>query len=313
MRVKDGFEFSNIHYPFNQDRALRIIDKLHSIDEYVEYINSYEIKEAEIIMPSLAFLDKCPTLKRIKISPVSTAEQKFDFSTIHRSLELESLNCINEFCFLEKREMSQAVDIDCSKFSNLKYLSISANRGSINYENLDSLQTLIVGGYNNAEGNLKGMFSSKIVDTLQLNECGERSLDGIEISEKMQCLYLSYNRKLEDISALAKVKSTLKALRIVNCAKIKDFSILNELENLELLEVWGTNSLPDLKFLNNLKKLKTFIFNVNILDGDLTPCLNLSYVYCGKSKKYYNLSDKDLPKGMYIRGNESIEEWRRLE
>jgi len=129
----------------------------------------------------------------------------------------------------------------------------------------------------------------------------------------MQCLYLLYNRKLEDISALAKVKSTLKALRIVNCAKIKDFSVLSELENLELLELWGSNSLPDLKFLNNLKKLKTFIFNVNILDGDLTPCLNLSYVYCGKSKRYYNLKDKDLPKGRYIRGNESIDEWRRLE
>lgn len=264
-------------------------------------------------MTSLDFLDRCPTVKHIKISPVSISEQIFDFSTIHRSSELISLHCINEFCFLEKREMSRAVDIDCSKFSNLKYLSISANRGSTNYENLDALQTLVVGGYNNAEGNLKGMFSSKIVDTLQLNECGERSLDGIERSENMQCLYLLYNRKLEDISALAKVKSTLKALRIVNCAKIKDFSVLSELENLELLELWGSNSLPDLKFLNNLKKLKTFIFNVNILDGDLTPCLNLSYVYCGKLKRYYNLKDKDLPKGRYIRGNESIDEWRRLE
>lgn len=313
MRIKDGFEFSNIHYPFNQDRALRIIDKLHGIDEYVEYINLHKIKEAEIIMPSLGILDRCPTLKRIKISPISTTEQTFDFSTIRKSTDLEALNCINEFCFLERREMPRAVNIDCSKLTGLKYLSISANRGSINYEKLDSLQTLVVGGYNNVEGNLKGMFSSKIIDTLQLNECGERSLAGIEISEKMQCLYLSYNRKLEDISALADVKSTLKALRIVNCAKIKDFSVLNELENLELLELWGSYSLPDLKFLNNLKKLKTFIFNANILDGDLTPCLNLSYVHCDKLKNHYNLKNKELPKGEYIRGNESIDEWRRLE
>lgn len=46
MRVRDGFEFTNINYPFNQDRALRIIDKLHSVDEYVEYINLHKIEEA---------------------------------------------------------------------------------------------------------------------------------------------------------------------------------------------------------------------------------------------------------------------------
>ena len=62
-----------------------------------------------------------------------------------------------------------------------------------------------------------------------------------------------------------------------------------------------------------MKNLKTFTFSMNVLDGDLTPCLNLSYVYSEKKHKHYNLKDADLPKGEYIRGNEDIEEWRRLE
>ena len=51
---------------------------------------------------------------------------------------------------------------------------------------------------------------------------------------------------------------------------------------------------------------------MNVQNGDLSPCLNLSYVYCQKNRKHYNLKDKELPKGKYYRGNESIDEWRRL-
>ena len=138
-------------------------------------------------------------------------------------------------------------------------------------------------------------------------------MEGIQKSKKIQCLYLHYNRSLNDISALKNVKKTLRALRIENCPKINDFSVLEELENLELLELSGNNELPSLSFLKTMKNLKTFIFSMNVKDGDLYPCLNLSYAYSEKNRKHYNLKDMDLPKGQYVRGNEAIEEWRRLE
>ena len=62
-----------------------------------------------------------------------------------------------------------------------------------------------------------------------------------------------------------------------------------------------------------MRNLKTFAFNMDVLNGDLTPCLNLSYVYSEKDRRHFNLKDKDLPKTNYARGNEDIEEWRRLE
>ena len=52
---------------------------------------------------------------------------------------------------------------------------------------------------------------------------------------------------------------------------------------------------------------------MNVLDGDLTECTKLSYVYVDKIRRHYNVKETDLPKGEYIRGNESIEMWRRLE
>ena len=45
---------------------------------------------------------------------------------------------------------------------------------------------------------------------------------------------------------------------IENCPKIKDFSVLKELKNLELLQLYGKNELPDLSFIRHMKNLKTF-------------------------------------------------------
>ena len=71
--------------------------------------------------------------------------------------------------------------------------------------------------------------------------------------------------------------------------------------------------MPNLKFLETMPKLKTLILNMMVADGDLSLCLNLSYVYLQKNRKHYNLKDSDLPKGKFVRGNENIELWRRLE
>ena len=112
---------------------------------------------------------------------------------------------------------------------------------------------------------------------------------------------------------IIQVKNSLKALRIENCAKIKDFSVLEKLENLELLDLSGSNEIPSLSFIRKLKNLKVFVFSVNVLDGDLTPCKDLSYAACVRGRKHYNMKNRDLPKGKVTRGNEDIELWRRFE
>ena len=121
------------------------------------------------------------------------------------------------------------------------------------------------------------------------------------------------NRTLQDISSLSSVRESLRALRIENCPQITDFSVLKKLINLEHLELSGNNTLPSLDFLSMLPKLKTFLFSMNVADGDITPCLSLSYVYMERGRRHYNLKDRDLPKNQYVRGNENIEPWRRLQ
>lgn len=307
-KMKENFKFTSIKYPFNKSDAIQVVANNNTIDEYIGYINKRKIEQAEIIMPDLSILKKCQSLKYLKIYPSYDAVE-FDFSPLYQLSEVKMLNVGNEY----GEHFQFCAEIDFAKIKGLIDLSFSHNGATLNYDKLHLLKSLSVGGFKGKRGDLSDLFCSKVLDTLELRECKVVSLDGIEISDEIQCLYIYHNRNLKDISALKKVKSTLKALRIVNCSKIEDFSVLAELENLELLELTGSNVLQNLHFIRKLESLKTFIFDMNVLDGDLTSCLNLSYVYCDKSKKHYNLKDKDLPKGKYIRGNESIEEWRRLE
>ena len=307
--MRDGFHFDSIVWPFNKYDAIDVVVNKHSKDDYVKYINEHQIEQARIVMPDLEILYECPGLRKLNISPSYNAPEIFDFSPLYTMEKVESLQCDNEYG--EQRQ--HVAYLDCSRLKGVLELSVSANKGVVNYNKIDTLKTLRIGGFKGAKNDLTDLFSSKEIDTLELIECKEKSLDGIERSEKMQCLYISYNRLLEDISALKNVKKTLKALRIDKCPKIKDFSVLAELENLELLELCGSNTLPNLHFLKSLRNLKTFIFDYNIKDGDITPCIAISYVYCMRGRKHYNLKDKDLPKGEYVRGNEDIEAWRRLE
>ena len=307
MVTRDQFDFVSIHYPFNKPTAIKIwVPELY--EKYVRYIQRNSLREAEIVMPSLTILNDCPTLRYLKVCPYAGTQNDYDFSPLY-DRKILYLHCRNRY----GDRMNQFANVDFSRIDGLESLSLEANRGAINYNRIETIKSLIIGNFTGKDRDLTDLFVSTELDTLRMMEGKTVSLNGIERAKKMQYLALSYNRSLEDISALAKIKHSLKSLNIFNCAKIKDFSVLYELENLEKLEIWGSNTLPNLDFVKYMPNLKTLFLMNNIADGDLTPCLNLRSAKV-VNKKHYNLKDKDLPKAeKVIFGNESIEEWRRLE
>lgn len=308
--MKDGFPFSAIVLPFTEKNAINISSEFRPIEEYVAYINKYKVEQARIREAELDFLKQCPTLKYLDIYAPFSAHDRFDLSPLYDMPKIKSLNCGNYYGNQYGDQYMKYAELDCSRLNGLVDLSFSMNKGMKNFNKVETLKSMSVGGYK-AE-NLSELFCSKQLDTLEFRQGNFKSLDGIENSEKMQCLYAYYNRGLKDISALSRVKKTLKSLQFQNCPNIKDFSVLEELDNLEMLVLWGNNELPDLSFLKKMKSLKTFVFGCNVLDGDLTPCLDLQFAKCIKNRNHYNLKDKDLPRGYPINGNEDIEVWRRL-
>lgn len=315
--IHDGFIFSEVTQPANVYDAILIKnpnnapcssprrpDSQRSLQEHIDLINEYHLEKAIIIAENIDFITECPSLKYIRIKPADNAGNNFDYSPLYRMPQIKSLSCAT--LYGDKNEFSTSIDY--SEIKGLESVSISGP-GHINYNGLSSLKTLGISGYKGVD--LTNMFCGCALDTLGIIQCGVKSLEGIEKAKNMKCLYLDYNRFLQDISALSTAKKTLTALSINHCSKIKDFSNISELENLEFLQLTGSNSAPSLDFIKPLKKLKTFVFDINILDGDLSPCTRLSYVRSLNNRSHYNLKDNKLPKGNVIYGNESIELWRR--
>lgn len=314
----DGKRFVPVTFPYNKPDGILVENKYD--ENIANYINSKSITKVYLQhLHDFSFLQNCVNVEHLSIelqlpeSEYSKCERignsiikEYKLDSLYSLKKLKSLSIgENEVPFIKSK-----VCINLSKLSTLQYLSCQYSYVT-EIHTLNKLSVLRLSGYN--KENLCSICSSKNLNTLYLNFSKIESLNGIEQFEKIQCLYLHYNRRLRDISSLSKVKQSLRALRIENCSSIEDFSVLGELENLELLELSGNNQLPNLDFLKTMKNLKTFVFNINVLDGNLTPCLDLSYVFSAKNRKHYNLKDKDLPKGLYVRGNESIEEWQRIE
>lgn len=317
--LRDGFVFTAITHPGNVYDAIvirhpqnapcfspRMKRSSRSLKEHIDFIQSNKIEKALIIAENIDFVTMCPTLKYLSIIPADSAGDRFDYAPLYRMPQIKSLSCSTVYGFREEF----STYIDCAQINGLEDIHVT-DSGYKNFNAVKTLKSLGLSGYKHQD--LSDAFASSILDTLMVIQCKIKSLEGIQKTQKMQCLYLYYNRSLQDISALQEVKKTLRALRIENCSKIYDFSVLGELENLELLELSGSNELPSLEFLKKMKKLKTFFFSMNVKNGDLFPCAGLSYVYSEKNRKHYNLKDADLPKGQYTRGNETIEEWRRVE
>ena len=317
--VRDGMVFTSITHPANIYDAIVVkyppdipctSPNMHgsicSLEEQLEFIRVHKIEKALIIADSIGFIMSCPSLKYFRIIPADSADRGFDYSPLYGMPQIKSLQAKAIYGRGEKF----TTELDCAKLRGLEKLSVTNRQ----YKHFNAVQTLKSLGLSNYRGkDLTAAFSSSILDTLTVLQSGIESLDGIQTSQRLQCLYLYHNRTLRDIGAIRDVKSTLRALRIENCPRIDDFSVLSELENLELLELSGNNELPDLEFLRKMKSLKTFVFTVNVKSGDLSPCMNLSYAYSGRNRRHYDRKDADLPKGQYVRGNETIEDWRRME
>ena len=322
VSIRDNFAFTSIHHPLTKNDAIIVQDQGcvryqeykipdHTEEEYVEYINRNRIESAKIEVSDLAFLRRCPSLKYLCISLRRDATEDFDYSPLYDLPEVRAVSCQNVADDFSGYPIDYPlVEIDYAKIHGLLDLSVQPNKKTLNIEKIDTLRSLYIVSYKSKTKNLQTLFSSRNLQQLIMVMGNQKSLDGIEKSEKLQILYLYYARSLQDISALEKVKKTLKVLCLDHCPKIEDYSVLEKMENLQTLMIYGNHKISDIQFISKIKSLKRFRFSVNILDGDLSPCLKLEEATSMTNRKHYNLKDEELPKNYDCPfGNEGIEDW----
>ncbi len=261
-----------------------------SLQEHVEYIRKHNIKKAIVVAEDIRFLTQCPSLEYLMVLPAITATE-FDYSPIYEMPNIKWLQCETIYGINEDKVST----IDYSRFHGVKRLGVSGAKGHLNVHTAKGVESLLFDfGFPNAK-TLTGFISGKSLENFSISQSPIQSLDGIEVASQLRRLELAYNRRLTDISALCQFGETLCYLEIDTCGKIRDFSVLKELHNLEFLVLKGSNTLPDLSFVKEMPKLKNLHLTMNVEDGNLNFCEQLPYVRI-KNRKHFSHKDSELSK-----------------
>ena len=299
--VRDGFYFAKtahdpifdsliIRHPHNAvGSPFRSPASERTIEEHIQLVNRYQIEKAVIICNDLSFITRCPSLRSIAVYPSVEAKAGFDFSPLYEMPNIQELHCMTVYGYKDQFHS----EVNYSQLPGIRSVSASGV-GHVGYEFAPLLENLWLSG-NKRHSDFTTISCSPVLKNVTIIQCGINALHGLEKHPQMQKLALFHCRSLSDITALRHISKTIRSLTIENCPKITDFSVLMDLCELEHLHLYGSNTLPNLDFLQRMNKLKTFCFTMTVDDGDLTACKNVPYVSC-KNKKHYNMKDKDLPK-----------------
>ena len=294
-KIVDGFLFESIGKSNEYDAI--VIEQgvfrqppVHSLKEIIDYINEHKLEKCYITAENINFIDSCPSLKSFSIG--GFYNQDFDYSPLYRRPVIEYLNCA-AVCEPSWNYNPVNNPIDFSKFGNIKAFRVWGN----GTKNLFSNETTeeICTDENNTFSDFK---DAKAKNLLRL-ECtcgGLKTLEGLSNFPNLEKLNLYYQYGLKSIDALKEVSGSLKQFILEGCGRVKDFSVLEKMHNLEYLFLCNRNgTIDNLKFLNNMPNLKWFVLYLNCLDGDLTPCKRIPYVYV-KNRRHYNVKDEELSK-----------------
>ena len=256
-----------------------------TLEEHIALINTMKLEKATIIAEDLDFLARCPNLKKISILHANGIDHELDFSPLYELPQVESIDIAAPNMGLSK---GPAIRIDFTKLPGLRSVSVCSN-DVYNYHLIPTLEKLWHSN-DKRHRDLTNISCSPHLKQLELLSCAAKTLDGIG-QFPLQAVSLSYLRGLEDISALSGCAGTLRSLNIDHCGKVKDLSCLHNLHELECLHLDGGQTIQDLSFLRNMPKLRIFTFSMTVEDGDLTPCLDVPYVYCSKQLSLFILCE----------------------
>lgn len=262
-----------------------------TLEEHIRLINQYQLEKAKIICRDLSFILRCPSLKEVSIYPDDFGSDSFDYAPLYSMPNLRSVCCMTQYGINGQYKTS----VDYPQIRGIREIA-AAGQGHNGYETVPSLEILWLSNSRNHRDFQNISCSGQLRD-VTLMQCGIQTLDGIEKHDKLCALWLSHNRSLTDINALKSLGNSLHTLAIEGCPKISDFTALSALVKLEHLQLYGSNTLQSLSFLEGMTSLKTFTFTMNVEDGDLTLCRNVPYASC-KNRKHFNLKDAQLPKNI---------------
>ncbi len=289
MKTIDGFQI-NAYTPEREflvvesNRLEECLACVRSKKLYGISIQSHMVKndsfQKAFEMDNLNFLNKCPDIKGILISANIA-----DISAVHILSDLRYLSISDN-----KNQ------IDFHAFPKLEEASLDWHPKMHNLNASQQLRILTLGKFNSKEKDFTVLPLMKDLIQLSIVQTTITSLSGIDRFPKLERLGVWYGSKLDNISSINKIASTLQSLNFSTCKKIEDLSVLKSLSNLRFLGLNDCGNIESISFIRDMPNLKIFTFvKTNIKDGNLSPCIGLSYAGF-LDKRHYSHKHEELSK-----------------
>ncbi|MGH2317780.1 hypothetical protein ACRC6Q_08420 [Planococcus sp. SE5232] len=262
----------------NDEAGITVLIGKNNVQESILYIQTHQIKSAEITYSyeesQIDFLSECPTIESFSLEGPNVK----NLSGLYHLKGLKSLS-IND--------TAPSLVIDFSQLTTLEEIYGTLPPKAVAIGSLINLKKMQVWGYKSKEKNLKEFTDLKALEDLELISSNITSLEGIQGLKKLIRLGLFRMRTLMDISTIQHLPENLKDLEIESAKKIEDFSPIGKVWSLEDLALNNCGMIPSIRFIKHLPHLESMKFwDSTVVDGDVSPCLELEYVYFTNKKHY---------------------------
>lgn len=270
-------------YKYHQNLNLLAIEE-NRISEYITYINDNKIKgificNIDYSLQNVDFLRHCPTIESVHFLNDNVS----NYSGLYYLTNLKYLYADEPIG-----------ELNVSHFKYLKELQVNDSKILVGINNCHNIKDLYLTKYKPKTKNLSELSELASLEKLTLCLPNIVSLEGIKHLQKLTYLELYRATRLESIEELDWIKNSLNELRFETCKKIQNPDVVSCLQNLKTLKFINCIEIDNIRFINQMQNLKDFIFvDTNILDGDLSPCLNLEYSGFF-NKKHYSHTFKEL-------------------
>jgi Leucine-rich repeat (LRR) protein len=268
---------------FNNKGEITVYVTPQNLDECVSYILENQIFKVALENVTEAMFPDLSFFKKLGISSLAINSSSLNLSKFPVLETLQELY-LNDFQGL----------VICSAFPGLKFCAMDWEKKFRNPLRGCQLETLYIRSFSPPSFDLREIDEQRLLSHLHITQTSIITLRGVESLESLAQLEIHYAPKLIDIASVAALKKNLRALSLFNAKNIENLDVISGLTNLETLILNGLGDIPTIKFIRNLPNLTELrLYETNVVDGDMSPCLEIFDVGF-TNRKHYTHKMKDM-------------------
>ncbi|MCJ1908978.1 hypothetical protein [Planococcus ruber] len=257
----------------------------YNVLESIQYIQINQIKNVEISeyyqASQIDFLSDCPSIESVGLYGPNVN----DLSGLYKLEALKALSI---------GDLVPVSSVDFSQLSSLEEIYGTLPPKAKAIGSLHHLKSMKIWSYKPKGKNLEEFRSLKALEKLELITSNITSLDGIQGLTRLRHLELYGMRSLKEIEAIQELSGNLRSLSMEGVKNIQNLSPIGKVQSLEQLDLNNCGTIPSIGFIKQLPHLNSIQFwDTTVLDGDVSPCINLDYAYF-TNKKHYSHRLKDV-------------------